>query len=71
MIPSAPIDAWINCRCGMMLVPAADAKDAEDVFEVPDADFDVPLVAVGRPPEVAQAEADLRAEKLRRYTTTV
>jgi hypothetical protein len=56
----------------MMLVPAKDAKHAEDVFEVPDADFDVPLAAAAtRHPEVLQAEADLRSEKLRRYTTRV
>ena len=43
--PTAPIDAWINCRCAMLLVPSSDAKLAEDVFEVPDADFDVPVAA--------------------------
>jgi len=65
--PKAPIDAWINCRCGLLLVPAKDAKDAEDIFHVPDADFDVPLVSSG----ATQAMKDLRAEKLRGYTRTM
>ena len=68
--PSAPIDAWINCRCALMLVPAADAEHAEEVFEVPDADFDVPMAASGWTPEIRQAEADLRAEKVRSYSRT-
>lgn len=70
--PTAPIDAWINCRCGLLLVPAKDAKRAEEVFEVPDADFDVPVAAsAARSGEGRRAEQDLRAEKLRRYTTNV
>jgi len=67
--PTAPIDSWINCRCAMMLVPAKDAKEAEDVFEVPDGDFDVPVAAsAGWSPEMRRADADLRAEKVRSYT---
>jgi hypothetical protein len=69
--PTAPIDAWINCRCAMMLVPAADAEHAEEVFKVPDADFDVPMAASAGSPEIRQAEADLRAEKVRLYTARV
>lgn len=68
--PTAPIDAWINCRCGLLLVPSSEAARAEDVFKVPDADFDVPLVAAARPQDVVRAEGELRAEKARRYTTT-
>jgi hypothetical protein len=70
--PTAPIDSWINCRCALMLVPAKDAKQAEAVFEVPDGDFDVPVAAsAGWTSEARQADADLRSEKARRYTTKV
>jgi hypothetical protein len=66
--PGAPIDAWINCRCAMLLVPSKDAAHAEAVFEVPDADFDVPIAASGYRADRQRAEHDLRAEKLRGYT---
>jgi hypothetical protein len=66
--PKAPVDAWINCRCALLLVPAKDAAHAEAVFHVPDADFDVPMAASAR---LVRAEQDLRAEKVRRYTTRV
>jgi hypothetical protein len=45
--PKAPLDAVINCRCALMLVPTADAKFAEAVFSTQDADFDVPMAAGG------------------------
>lgn len=66
---TAPIDAWINCRCGLLLVPSKDAAHAEDVFHVPDADFDVPLVAATAPrsADLQRAEAELRSEKARRF----
>ena len=69
--PKAPIDAWINCRCAMLLIPAKDAKDAEEVFSVPDGDFDVPVAASASPSDFQRAQAELRAEKLRGYTATV
>ena len=70
--PTAPIDSWINCRCALLLVPAKDAEHAEEVFHVPDGDFDVPVAASASwSPEARQAEQDLRAEKVRRYTTRV
>lgn len=69
---TAPIDSWINCRCALMLVPAKDAEHAEEVFAVPDADFDVPVAAsAGWSVEARRAEQDLRSEKARRYTTRV
>jgi len=43
--PKAPLDATINCRCALFLVPTKDAKAAEATFEVDDEDFDVPLTA--------------------------
>jgi hypothetical protein len=53
-------------------VPAKDAEHAEEVFHVPDGDFDVPVAASASwSPEARQAEQDLRAEKVRRYTTRV
>ena len=57
-----------NCRCALLMVPAADAKAAEAVFAVPDADFDVPMAASGRrSPDRERAERDLRSELGRRY----
>jgi hypothetical protein len=64
---SAPIEAWINCRCALLLVPTSDAGLAEAVFEVPDADFDVPLAAAGVGSERVRAERELRSELARRY----
>jgi len=70
--PAAPIESWINCRCALMLVPAKDAKLAEEVFKVPEGDFDVPVAASGVwSAETRQAEADLRSEKIRGYTSKV
>jgi hypothetical protein len=65
---TAPIEAWVNCRCALMLVPSKDAAHAEEVFSVPNLpDFDVPMAAAGPPPvEVVRAERELRAELGRR-----
>jgi hypothetical protein len=59
--PSAPIDAWINCRCTLLMVPTRDAARAEEIFHVPDADFDVPVAASAA---MSRARADLRSELL-------
>ena len=66
---SAPIEAWINCRCALLMVPSKDATAAEAIFEVPDADFDAPMAAAGngRSPERVRAERELRSELARRY----
>lgn len=32
--PLAPMEEWINCRCGLLLVPAAEARSAMDLFQV-------------------------------------
>jgi hypothetical protein len=66
---TAPIDAWINCRCALMLVPSKDAAHAEEVFSVPNLpDFDVPMAASAAPSvAVVRAERELRAELGRRF----
>jgi hypothetical protein len=63
--PSAPLDQVINCRCALLLVPAREAAYAEQVFNVPPGDFDVPMAASGPfipDPADTQAWEDLRAE---------
>jgi hypothetical protein len=66
--PKAPLDAVINCRCLLLLVPSSDSAKAEAVFSVPDADFDVPVAAsAGRPLAEVRAERELRNELARRY----
>jgi hypothetical protein len=49
--PKAPLDATINCRCALFLVPTADKELAEKTFAVDDSDFDVPegVAASARP----------------------
>ena len=67
---TAPIDAWINCRCALMLVPSRDAHKAESIFQVPDqTDFDVPMAASVIPSSRQQAERELRQEFVQRLLT--
>jgi hypothetical protein len=53
--PKAPLDATINCRCALLMVPTKDSKHAEAVFSAPYSDFDVPMAA-------SAASDDKRAE---------
>jgi hypothetical protein len=59
--PKAPLDATINCRCALLMVPSKDTSYAEAVFRAPSADFDVPMAASAAPEDM-RAEQDLRAE---------
>ena len=38
--PLAPLNEVINCRCALLLVPHREARRAEDVFQVADADWE-------------------------------
>jgi hypothetical protein len=59
--PDAPLDAVINCRCALLLIPSKDAAYAEQVFHVPPGDFTI--AASGTlDPLVEQAWSDLREE---------
>jgi hypothetical protein len=62
--PEAPIEEWINCRCALFLVPTAEKAHAEEVFNIPEADFDVPMVAspAARAWEREQAKRDWHYE---------
>jgi len=62
--PEAPIEEWINCRCSLFLVPTAEKAHAEEVFNIPEADFDVPMVAspAARAWEREQAKRDWHYE---------
>ena len=65
--PEAPLDEIINCRCGLLLVPAAQARSAMDVFQVDEAqwdDIDRLAASIGRAQDMNdQAWVDLIAER--------
>jgi len=39
--PAAPIEQTINCRCWLWYVPEDKASEAEDVFKLPDEEFEM------------------------------
>jgi hypothetical protein len=62
--PAAPIEEWINCRCGLMLVKDDDSSAAEDALHMEPAEFDVGLAASGA--VAARAEANVTSDIARR-----